>query len=148
MKEQLNSLLMDAMKSKDNVKLGVLRAIKSEFTKFETAAPGNVLDEAQENKILKKMQSSIEDSIEQFKKGNRLDLAENEHKDLLILKSFLPKEASEEEMSVYTKSVIEEFKAKNNSINMSNMKHILEKVKEVYPYINGKIVSTILKQHI
>lgn len=148
MKEKLNSLLMDAMKSKDNVRVGVLRSIKSEFTKFEKEESGKSLDHIQEVKILKKMESAIEDSISQFKKGNRLDLVENEQLSLNVLKTFLPEEPSEEEMKEHTKTVIELYKQTKPNITMADMKSIMEKVKEVYPFINGKIVSMVLKQYI
>lgn len=144
---KLNELIADAMKNHENDKLTVLRLIKSEFTKAEK--DGITLDDVSETKILLKMAAQREDSIKQYTDGGRMDLVENETKELNIINEFTPKQPTEEEIEDYTRSVITAYKLAKDSgyvLSMKDMKPILNIVQEKYPSVNGKIVSKTLNQ--
>ena len=143
--DNLNNLLSQAMKDRDNVKVDTLRLIKSELTKY--VKDGNSLDDVAEIKILNKMISQRKDSIEQFKLVNRIDLIEKEENEIKVIKEFIPEEPSEEEVTKYIIQIIEGYKEEiaPEKISMKHMKPILSKVNVKYPTINGKIVSEILK---
>ena len=139
---QLNSLIAEAMKNKENDRVAVLRLIKAELLKKEKA--GKPLDETIEASVLMKMVSQREDSINQFKQANRMDLAENEQKELDIIKEFAPKQVSDEDITIETEKVIANM---GGTVTMKDMKNILAEVQKVYPTANGKLISQIVKSH-
>lgn len=138
---QLNSLIAEAMKNKDNDRVNVLRLIKSELVKKEKE--GKELTEQIEANVLMKMVSQREDSIAQFTKANRMDLVENETKELNIIKEFAPKQVSDEDIVAETEKVISAM----GTVTMKDMKNILAEVQKVYPTANGKIISQVVKSH-
>lgn len=138
---QLNSLIAEAMKNKDNERVNVLRLIKSELVKKEKE--GKELTEQIEANVLMKMVSQREDSIAQFTKANRMDLVENETKELNIIKEFAPKQVSDEDIIAETEKVISVM----GTVTMKDMKNILTEVQKVYPTANGKIISQVVKSH-
>ena len=119
LKERLDSLIAEAIKNKDNERVNVLRLIKSEIVKKEKE--GKELTEQVEANVLLKMMAQREDSISQFKQANRMDLVENETKELEIIKEFAPKQVSEEEIVAETERVISTL----GTITMKDMKNIL-----------------------
>jgi uncharacterized protein YqeY len=139
---QLNSLIAEAMKNKENDRVAVLRLIKAELLKKEKE--GKPLDETIEASVLMKMVSQREDSINQFKQANRMDLAENEQKELVIIKEFAPKQVSDEDITIETEKVIANM---GGTVTMKDMKNILAEVQKVYPTANGKLISQIVKSH-
>ena len=140
---ELNSLIAEAMKNKENDRVNVLRLIKAELVKKEKE--GKELTEAIEGAVLMKMVSQREDSINQFKQANRLDLAENEQKELDIIKEYAPKQVSDEDIITETEKVITNM---GGTVTMKDMKNILAEVQKVYPTANGKIISQVVKSHI
>jgi uncharacterized protein YqeY len=144
LREKLNELIKNAMLSHDNTRLEVIRSIKTAFTNFEKE--GKELTDADESKILLKMVSQREDSIEQYNKGVRYDLAEKEQNELNILKEYVPKQPTDEEITNLTKGVIAAFETQNGrKVEMRDMKTILTEVQKTYPSANGKIVSGVVK---
>lgn len=144
LREKLNELIKSAMLNHDNVRLEVIRSIKTAFTNFEKE--GKELTDADESKILLKMVSQREDSIEQYNKGVRYDLAEKEQNELNILKEYVPKQPTDEEITNLTKGVISAFETQNGrKVEMRDMKTILAEVQKTYPSANGKIVSGVVK---
>lgn len=139
---QLNSLIAEAMKNKENDRVAVLRLIKAELLKKEKE--GKPLDETIEASVLMKMVSQREDSINQFKQANRMDLAENEQKELDIIKEFAPKQVSDEDITIETEKVIANM---GGTVTMKDMKNILAEVQKVYPTANGKLISQIVKSY-
>ena len=128
---EINNLIADAMKNKNNELLNVLRLIKSEFTKAEK--DGITLDEVTETKILLKMISQREDSIKQYIEGNRQDLVESEQKELDIIKEYTPKQPTREEIAEYTSATITTYKLskeKGFKLSMKDMEPILNIVQE------------------
>lgn len=144
LREKLNELIKNAMLNHDNTRLEVIRSIKTAFTNFEKE--GKELTDTDESKILLKMVSQREDSIEQYNKGVRYDLAEKEQNELNILKEYVPKQPTDEEITNLTKGVITAFETQNGrKAEMRDMKTILSEVQKIYPSANGKIVSGVVK---
>lgn len=146
MKEKIAELMKESMLQKDSTRTSVLRAIKTAFTNFEKE--GKTLTEVDEVKILMKLKSQREDSINQFKSANRIDLVENEQKELDILMEYIPEQPTEDEIKAYAQEVIDNFKLQNSSFSMKDMKTILSKVQQKYSTVNGKIVSECVKNNI
>lgn len=98
LKEQIDNLIKQAMLDKDSNRVKVLRAIKSEFLVYQTAKNAKPLDDAAEFTILRKMVKQRLDSRDQYIAGGRKDLADSESKEILVLESFLPREATIEDI--------------------------------------------------
>jgi len=145
----INEKIAEAMKSRNREKLDVLKLIKTELVKAEKN--GSVLDDAKEISILLKMVDQRKDSIAQYIKGGRQDLAEAEQNEINIIKEYIPEQPSDEEIEQYTDDAISAYIEQNDAdyqISMKDMKAILSMVQERYPMANGKIVSNVLKNRI
>ena len=99
LREQIDSLIKQSMLEKNVKRTEVLRAIKNEFLIYQTAKNAKPLDDAAEFAILRKMVKQRLDSRDQYIAGGRKDLADNESKEILVLESFLPREATVEDIN-------------------------------------------------
>ena len=145
----INKYIAEAMKAKDREKLSTLKLIKAELVKAEK--DGITLDDAKEAKILMKMVDQRKESISQYIKGGRNDLAEAEQKEIDVIKEYIPEQPTDEEIEAYTNDVINNYvieKGDGYQVSMKDMKAILSIVQEKYPMANGKIVSNVLKNKI
>lgn len=145
----INKYIAEAMKKREREKLDTLKLIKAELVKAEK--DGIKLDDAKEAKILIKMVEQRKDSISQYIKGGRNDLAEAEQKEIDVIKEFIPEQPTDEEIEKYTNDTITHYIEQNDSdyqVSMKDMKAILSTVQEKYPMANGKIVSKVLKDRI
>lgn len=138
-RNNIETLIAEAMKNKDTVRLSVLRLIKTEFVKAEK--DGKTIDEATEAVMLTKMVAQREDAIKQFTEANRYDLVEEETAQLQILKEFAPKAVSEEEIKETLQKMVDD----GLEPSMKNMKEFISRIKVIYPTANGKIVSDFIK---
>ncbi|HKV61874.1 MAG TPA: GatB/YqeY domain-containing protein [Candidatus Acidoferrum sp.] len=111
--ERIQKDLVDAMRSKDELRLSVLRGIKSAIQYKETEKL-RALDEAESIQLLQTLVKQRKESIDQFTKGNRPELVEKETKELAIIETYLPAGASEAEMEAAISKAIAETAA--NSI--------------------------------
>lgn len=149
----VDQLIHDAMSSGDKQSLKVYRLMKAEFLKKQKEAnrESSSLSMDEQLQVIIKMASEREDSIKQYKAASRVDLVEEEEKELLILKSFLPKMPSDEELVEIIQNEITLYKnrrAKCQPLTMADMKPIMSILKEKYPAISGKLVSKLLKDAI
>src|SRR6202171_4974335 len=112
--EKIQKDLVDAMRAKDELRLSVPRGIKAAI-KHKEVQKTRVLDEPESIQILQTLVKQCKESIEQFTKGNRPELAGKETKELAIIESYLTAGASEAEMDAAIAKAISESGA--NSIN-------------------------------
>ena len=148
LKDKIDSLIAEAMKEKNQVRLDTLRNIKTELLKFEKSEKGSTYNESVENDIILKMMTRSEDSIKQFKEGNRDDLAAQEMAQLDIIKEFAPKMYSEEEIAEIVKNAISNYitsKGEGFKISMRDTKPLMEIVKKNCPNVTGKHISEAIK---
>ncbi|NPA04379.1 MAG: GatB/YqeY domain-containing protein [Epsilonproteobacteria bacterium] len=107
LKKRLQNDLKEAMKAKDSFKRDVIRFLMSAIKQVEVDNQKELSDE----EIIKVIQKSIkqrEESAKQYKEGGREDLAQKELKEAQILKSYLPKQLSDEELEEKVKEIIQE----------------------------------------
>ncbi|MDD2934951.1 MAG: GatB/YqeY domain-containing protein [Candidatus Pacebacteria bacterium] len=98
---QIKEQLKESMKARDEVRTLVLKGLLAGFTNELVAQrkkPSEELPDADALNVIKKMVKQRKDSIEQFRKGNREDLATSEEKELAILNTYLPETMSKEEI--------------------------------------------------
>lgn len=149
----VDELIHDAMISGDKESLKVYRLMKAEFLKKqkEVNRETHSLSIDEQLQVILKMASEREDSIKQYKSANREDLVAEEENELVMLKTFLPKMPSNEELVDIIQNEIALYKnecLKGQSLTMVHMKPIMNILKEKYPTISGKLVSKLLKDAI
>jgi uncharacterized protein YqeY len=106
-RDRISDEMIKAAKDKDKAKLSVLRMIKSALHNKEI----DLKDEFGEKEILQVLSSMIKqrkDSVEQFRNGGRLELAEKEGKEIEVIQGFMPEQMPEEEIKVEIENAIEE----------------------------------------
>ena len=109
-REHVSGEMIKAAKDKDKAKLSVLRMIKSALHNKEI----DLKDEFGEKEILQVLSSMIKqrkDSVEQFRNGGRLELAEKEGKEIEVIQGFMPEQMSEEKIKTEIENAIEEASA-------------------------------------
>lgn len=105
--EQIHEEMIGALKAKEEVKLSVLRGLLTAFMNELVATkrkPDEKLDDEEVIKVIKKAAKQREDSIEQFTKGGRQELADNETKELAILETYLPETMARDKIEVIAKA--------------------------------------------
>jgi uncharacterized protein YqeY len=104
--EKLEADIVVAMRAKDEHRLTTLRMVKSALKnrEIEKREP---LDEGEEQAILTTLIKQRRDSVEQFTKGNRPELAEKEGVEISMIECYLPQSASEEEVLAIVRGAIE-----------------------------------------
>jgi uncharacterized protein len=87
--EEVSRGITDAMKSKDQARLSTLRMLKSALMNREIER-GQALDDNESRQVVSALVKQRRDSIEQFLKGGRQDLADKETAEIVILEGYLP----------------------------------------------------------
>lgn len=147
MYKEIQDLISQALKAGDTRKLNTLRLIKSEFLLAEKNKVE--ITDSVEIKILSKMITQRQDSIEQYKKANRFDLVQKEEEEIAIIKQYLPEQPNEEFLKNYIRKCIDGYKKTNSSVSVKDTKTIMNIVKEKYDFpIVGKLVSEVLKEYV
>ena len=145
LKESLNGQIAFAMKLNDKIKVEALRAIKTAFMNWETAKEnvGKSMDEATEFNIIRKLFSQYEDAAKQCDDGKHDELVAEYLATASILKEYLPKPATEEEI-VFAFGNIE------NDVEpiKKNMGVFIKRIKEMLPNADGKLVSQVVMKNI
>ena len=128
--ERIDSDLKDAMRAKDAAKLGVLRMLKSalKYSAIDKAGAEGQLDDAEASQVIRKQVKQRQDSIEQFEKGGRPELAAKEKEELAILNSYLPKGLEADELAALVRETIAELGATSKAQMGAVMKAIQAKV--------------------
>ncbi len=111
LQEQINKDYIDALKQKNTVKSSTLNFLRAQLKNVAIEKKKDVLDDAEVVVVIKKQLRQRQDSIEQFEKGGRADLAQKERTELDILKLYLPQELSEEEILPTVRECIKEVSA-------------------------------------
>jgi uncharacterized protein YqeY len=126
----VNKAITDAMKARDQMTLGTLRMLKSALTMKEVEK-GRGLEPAEDLQVVASMVKQRRDSIEQFTKGNRLDLADKETQEIAILERFQPPAASADEIAAAVEAVL-------TSTGASSAKDFGKVMKAVMAELAGK----------
>jgi uncharacterized protein len=106
-KEKVDEQMIQAVKSRDSLRLSALRMLKSGLHNREIDLKRE-LSEDEFIQLLSSMVKQRRDSIEQFEKGGRNDLVEKETAELRVIEEFLPAQLSEEDLDAAIASAIRE----------------------------------------
>ena len=115
LKEKINNDLKDSMKAGDKIRLQTNRSIRALIIEFEKSGLKKILDQEEEIKLLSSAAKKRKESIEEFRKAGREDLASNEEAELKIIMTYLPAQLSEEEVELRVKQLAEEIGAKSSA---------------------------------
>lgn len=140
--------LKQAMKEKDQDRLRVLRSLKSKLLEREISErkEGEAsLSDEQTIEVLMKAAKQRKESIEQFEKGDRNDLAESEKEELEIIESYLPEMLSENEVRDIARDKIDELGAEDISDMGQVMGALMQELKGK---AEGSLVSKVVKEEL
>lgn len=143
--EKIKKDTIDAMRSKDAVRLGTLRMLTTEIRNAEIAMrpEGKELNgDGDIVKIIQKEAKKRRESIEIFTSSNRLDLADKEKAELAILEEYLPQQMSEAEIEATIKATI----AENPDIAFGDLMKIL--MPKFQGKADGKLVSQLVNKNL
>ena len=107
LRERLSDDLKIAMKSRDQLRVDVIRMIKAAVLNKEVEIRKD-LDDAEMSRVMTTLIKQRKESVEQFEKGKRDDLADKERREILIIEGYLPSPASPEEINRIIDTVLQE----------------------------------------
>lgn len=142
--DQVSSDIRTAMKARDKVRLEALRNIKKYFIEAKTAPGANdTLEDATALKILQKLAKQGEESADTYAKAKRQDLADAELAQVAVIKEYLPKPLTEEEITAQVKDII----AQTGAQDMKDMGKVMgQATKQMAGKADGKVISTIVRK--
>ena len=143
LQETIQSHIADAMRSKDQLRLSVLRMMKS-AVKNKEIDKMKALDEAEVIAVLNTLVNQRKDSVEQFRKGGREELAQKEEAEIKVIEEYLPAAASEDEIRQAVEEAVQETGA-------SSIKDMGKVMKATMARLSGKTadgsrVSQLVKE--
>jgi uncharacterized protein YqeY len=107
LEQTLSADIVTAMRAKDQTKLTALRMLKTALTN-KSIEKGRALDNAEELQVVSTLVKQRRDSIEQFTKGGRQDLADKEQAEIAILNAYLPAAASDADVAAAVAAALTE----------------------------------------
>jgi len=142
LRDKINADLTGAMKAQDAARLSVLRMMKTAVKNREIDARGE-LDDAVVIQVLSTLIKQRKDSVEQFSKGGRADLAGKEAAEIKIIEEYLPAAASDEEIAHVVDEVLRETGASSPKDMGRVMKDCMARL--AGRPVDGKKVSALVK---
>lgn len=145
--EQVQKDMVDAMRSRDELRLSTLRMMKAAIKNKEVdkRAP---LDEKEAQQVLATLVKQRKDSIEQFVKGGRQELADKEAAEIKLIEAYLPKAIGEEEIAAAVKAVIAEMGSTTIKDMGAVMKNVMARLQASGARVEGKTVSEMVKKQL
>jgi uncharacterized protein len=142
LKERIISDLTAAMKAKDAARLSTLRMVKASFMNREIEKGGELTDE-ELTKALQSLVKQRRDSIEQYEKAGRQELADKERAEIEVIEEYLPQAASREEIEQAVMAAISE----TNATSMREMGAVMKaaQARLAGRSADGRTVSEIVK---
>ena len=142
--ERLNEDLKLAMKSQDKFKLSVLRMVRAAIKNQEIERK-RALDDSEVIDVLSREIKQRMDSLQDFEKAGRTDLAEQATAEIEIISAYLPKPLTDEEVTALVQQTIQETGASSKADMGKVMAALMPKVKG---RADGKLVNRIVSQHL
>ena len=145
--EQIQKDITDAMRARDEHRLSTLRMVKSALKnkEVEKMAP---LDDKESQQILTTLIKQRKESIEQFTKGGRQEMADKEAAEIKLIEAYLPKAAGEAEIVAGVKAVIAEMGSPTIKEMGTVMKNVMAKFATTGMRVDGKLVSEAVKKEL
>jgi uncharacterized protein len=145
--EQIQKDIVAAMKAKDEARLSALRMIKSAL-QLKAVEKMSALDDKESQAVLATLIKQRKESVEQFTKGGRQEMADKESAEIALIESYLPKAAGEAEVAAGVKAVIAEMGAPTMKDMGTVMKNAMARFAGADMRVDGKMVSEMVKREL
>lgn len=145
----VDELIFNATRERRLLDLKVYRSFKTEILNYRTAKNAGEYNESVEISIIKKMIKQRQDAVEQYLNANRLELADEELAEIMVLEKLLPEPITRQDII----NELGKFALDNNFINGFNeveipkkeMGKVIKYLKDKLPMADGKDISNIVK---
>ena len=141
--DNIKGLIMQAMKEHDSVRVTALKSILNALQVEQKS--GREYNDNVETATVSKLVSQYTKAIDEFNQSNTdkpNELAEQYSNELDVIKEFAPKEPTSDEIDAFVLSVVDGME------KPIQMKNVMGKAKEKYPFVNGKVLADIIKKHL
>jgi uncharacterized protein YqeY len=145
--EQIQKDITDAMRARAEHRLSTLRMVKTALKHKEIDKMSPLTDQ-EGLQILGTLIKQRKESMEQFTKGGRPELAEKEALEIVMIEAYMPKAVSEEDIRVAVQAVIGEMGAPTIKEMGLVMKNVMAKFQALGARVDGKVVSDAVKQEL
>ncbi|MEO8735931.1 MAG: GatB/YqeY domain-containing protein [Edaphobacter sp.] len=146
--EKIQADIVVAMKARDEHKLTTLRMVKSAL-KNKEIDKREALTDAEESQILTTLIKQRRESVEQFTKGNRPELAEKERLEISMIEGYLPQAAGEDEIRAVVQGAISHLSQDGNKLGPKDlgtaMRVVQQRLLASGVRADGRLVSEIVK---
>jgi len=141
--DDLSAAIADAMRRQDQIRLVALRMLKAALVNREIDR-GRALDDGEARQVVGTLVKQRKDSIEQFLKGGRKDLADKEAAEIVVLEAYLPPSA---DPAAVEQAVVEAI-AETGATSAKDMGRVMKAAmaKLAGQSVDGKIVSDLVRQ--
>ena len=145
--DQIQKDITDAMKARDEQRLSTLRMVKTALKnrEIDKMAP---LDDQESQQVLSTLIKQRKESVEQFTKGGRQEMADKEAAEIVLIESYLPKAAGEEQIVAGVRAVIAEMGSPTIKEMGSVMKAVMARFQGAGIRVDGKVVSEAVKREL
>src|SRR4051812_6222450 len=145
LKERITGDMTAAMKARDAARLSTLRMVKAAVQNREIEKGGELSDEEM-TKALQSLVKQRRDSVEQYEKAGRTELAEKERAEIAVIEEYLPQSASREEIE----RAVEEAVAETGATSMKEMGAVMKAALARLAGRNadGRVVSEVVKSNL
>ncbi len=143
--KQIKDSIKEAMVAKDTLKLTTLRGVQAAIMNEMVAKKSTAEEMSDEDTlaIIRKLVKQRKDSIEQFTKGNRMDLVESEKSEMEILEKYLPQMMSREDV----KKVVEQKIAEAGAVDKTKMGQFMGSImKDLKGKADGMVVKEVIEE--
>lgn len=146
--EKIHEDMVGAMKQRAVERLSTLRMVKAALKNKEIDQRSPVTD-AQAVQVLTTLIKQRKDSIEQFTKGNRPELAEKEAAEIVVIEGYMPKAAGDEELRQLVTSTLADLRAQGAQLGVKDMGTVMKAVQAQIQAgglrADGRLVSEMVK---
>jgi len=145
--EQIQKDITAAMKAREEQRLSTLRMVKTALKnrEIDKMAP---LDDKEAQQVLSTLIKQRKESVEQFTKGGRQEMADKEAAEITLIEAYMPKAAGEDEIVAGVKAVIAEMGSPTLKEMGTVMKNVMARFAGAGVRVDGKMVSEAVKRQL
>ena len=141
LQEQISAALKDAMRARDETKMTTLRLVLTAIKEREKEAR-SLLEDQEVISVITSQIKQRRESIEQYQKAGREDLAQTEENELQILQGYMPEQISEEEIS----NTLDEIIAEVGAVSMKDMGKVMKAtMAKLAGKADGRAINAMVK---
>jgi len=143
--ERVQKDLIDAMRKREELRLSTLRMMKTALQNKQSEKRDK-LEEKEELQVFTTMIKQRKDSIEQFEKGNRPELARRETEEIVVIEGYMPRPVGEDEVVAAVSAALVEMGTPTMKDMGAVMKNVMAKFEGAR--VDGKLVSETVKKEL